>query len=239
MPVGDRPMVLGVLERAAAIGARTILSTSADPSDDELADTAARHGWEVKRGDLDDVLDRSVRALPVGARYVVRVTADCPLFDPRIGRTLVAAVRGGTVDYASNVAPPTFPDGLDCEAFTTDALRRAWREATLPSHREFTTPYLREHPELFRQWNLTHVPDLSHHRWTVDDERDLALIRAIEQRLPPDPDEATSMYAVLAILEREPGLRTLNAGTRRNEGAERAYARERERGAAGRPSGSG
>jgi spore coat polysaccharide biosynthesis protein SpsF (cytidylyltransferase family) len=228
MPIGDRPMVVRVLERAAAMGARTILTTSTDPSDDELADVAARHGWEVSRGELDDVLDRSVRALPRGALYVVRVTADCPLLDPRIGRTLIAAVRGGSVDYASNVVPPTFPDGLDCEAFTAAALRRAWEEATLPSHREFTTPYIREHPELFTQWNLVHVPDLSDHRWTVDDERDLELVRAIYQRLPSDADGATSMYAALAILERDPGLRALNAGTRRNEGAERAHARDRE-----------
>ena len=33
-------------------------------------------------------------------------------------------------DYASNVEPPSFPDGLDTEVFSAAALERAWREAT-------------------------------------------------------------------------------------------------------------
>lgn len=229
LPIAGEPMVIHVLRRAGAIGAPVLLAASRDPGDDPLVEVVRRSGWSVVRGDPDDLLDRFVTATPPGARHVVRVTADCPLFDPAIGRAVLAALRAGSADYVSNTIVPTFPDGLDCEAFTADALRRAWREARSPSEREHATPYIRDHPELFRQWNLAHVPDLSHERWTVDDARDLAFVRAVYERLDTDHERQTSMYAVLAVLAREPSLRELNAGTARNEGYRLSRERERER----------
>lgn len=221
--IGDRPMVMHVLERAARIGPPVILATSADESDDELVEIVGRAGVAVHRGSLDDVLDRFVGAVPAAARLVVRVTADCPLFDPNVGRAILEACRAGGADLVCNTIVPTFPDGLDCWAVTTDALRRAWREATLPSDREHVMPYIWRQPHLFRVWNLAHAPDLSAERWTVDDERDLAFVRAAHERLAPLGDEERmSMYAVLRALDEHPELRRINAGTERDEGYRRS-----------------
>lgn len=215
-------MVVRVIERAAAMRFPVLLATSDDATDDPLAELAARHGWRTSRGSRDDVLDRFARAIPETARWVVRVTADCPLFDPEVGRAIVRAALERNVDYASNTIVPTFPDGLDCEVFTVDALRTAAREAIGPMEREHVTPYLRAHPERFRSFNVTHDPDLSSERWTVDDARDLEFARAVYERLPlVNGRPSDSMDDVLAVLAGEPALREINRGTRRNEGLRR------------------
>ncbi len=223
MPIDDRPMVLHVLERAARVGPPVVLATSDDPEDDELAGVVTRGGYAVSRGSRDDVLDRFARALPENATDVVRVTADCPLFDPGVGRAVLAALQASEADLVCNTIVPTFPDGLDCWAVTRQALVRAAREATLPSDREHVMPYIWRQPEMFHLLNLAHHPDLSSERWTVDDERDLAFVRAVVERLARTPaDDRMSMYAVLAVLEREPDLRRMNTGTTRDEGYARS-----------------
>jgi spore coat polysaccharide biosynthesis protein SpsF (cytidylyltransferase family) len=222
LPIGDEPMVAHVIRRAEAMGFPVVLATSTDATDDPLATFAVEHGWPVSRGSRDDVLARYSRAVPETARWVVRVTADCPLFDPAVGRSVVRAAIERNVDYASNTIVPTFPDGLDCEVLTVDSLRIAATEAKDASEREHVTPFVWRHPERFRCFNVTHEPDLSNERWTVDDVRDLAFVRAVHERLPlVGGRRSDSMNDVLAVLASEPGLREINRGTVRNQGSSR------------------
>jgi len=230
MEIAGRPMVAHVVERIAATPGvdEVVLATTVDAADDALADFARAAGVACVRGSVDDVLDRfrtAVRAHPADA--VVRVTADCPLLDPAVSGQVVAEYRrrGGGLDYVSNVHPPTYPDGLDTEVFSRAALERAWREASPDSRRdrEHVTPYLWERrPERFRLANVRHGGDLSGLRWTVDDARDLAFVRAVYGALAPDGTRPFGMNDVLALLRSNPALVALNAGTRRNEGFERS-----------------
>ncbi len=197
LPIGDRPMVLHVLERAARIGPPVVVATSSDPSDDELAGVCVAAGYEVRRGSREDVLDRFVSALTADVTHVVRVTADCPLFDPEVGAAVLAAARATSVDLVLNTLPPTFPDGLDCWAVTAEALRTAWSEAVLPSDREHVLPFIWRQPERFRVLDIACVPDRSSERWTVDDERDLAFVREVERRLRSYPPRDRTSFATV------------------------------------------
>ncbi len=216
--VGGEPMIGQVMRRARSMGFPVILATTTEPDDDVLARLADAEGWAVSRGSADDVLDRFVRAVPSSSEWVVRVTADCPLFDPEVGRTVVRAAVEQRADYASNtLAPLTYPDGLDCEVVNAATLRLAAREATSSSDREHVTPYNWRNSTRFRCVNVTHESDLSNERWTVDDPRDLEFVRAVYDRLPVvggHPSE--SMSATLAVLDAEPSLRELNRGLTRN-----------------------
>ena len=225
-------MTLHVLQRAALIGPPVVLATTADSVDDELARLGASAGVRVQRGPVDDVLARFVASLPAHTRYVLRITADCPLLDPALGRAVLEILRATGVDYVSNTIPPTFPDGLDVEAFTVDALLRAADEATRASDREHVTPFIKR-SDGFRRLELAHDPNLAEHRWTVDDPSDLAFVRAVHQRLERfPPEERTSMYVVLRIVTEEPALRDLNRGTERDEGYRISVERERAEGGA-------
>jgi spore coat polysaccharide biosynthesis protein SpsF (cytidylyltransferase family) len=235
--LAGRPVLAHVVERASAIPGvdEVVVATTTVARDDALADWARGRGIACVRGSEDDVLDRFVTALAAHpADAVVRVTADCPLLDPQVAGQVVAAFLRGPepgrtvagsppLQYASNVDPPTFPDGLDTEVVAREALLAAWREARLPSDREHVTPWIRRHPERFPQVNVRAPEDLSGLRWTVDTEADLAFVRAVHERLASGR-HLFGMREVLALLRAHPELSALNAGQRRNEGYARSLA---------------
>jgi spore coat polysaccharide biosynthesis protein SpsF len=180
--LGGLPMIVFMtrrVRRARRID-RLVVATSTDHSDEPLATALADHGIECFRGSLDDVLDRYYQAaLGVGATHVVRLTGDCPLMDAELVDTALAELERGGHDYVSNLDPPTFPDGLSVEAFTMDALERAWREARLASEREHVTPWMRKPANGMRRHKMVESPDRSDLRWTVDYPDDLEHVRAL------------------------------------------------------------
>ena len=214
--LGGRPMLAHVVERAAAISGvdGVVLATTVHPRDDRLAEWARDAALPCVRGSEDDVLDRFHDVLdrhPADA--IVRVTPDCPFLDPDVSAEVVAAWRREPgIDYASNVHPPTFPDGLDTEVIARGALIAAWREARLPSDREHVTPFVWRQPGRFRQALVRGDQDLSHLRWTVDTAADLDFARAVYARLAPSGHERFAMRQLLALFAREPGLAQPNAG---------------------------
>jgi spore coat polysaccharide biosynthesis protein SpsF (cytidylyltransferase family) len=184
MPIAGRPAILFMCERvrrARSIDALCV-ATSVDPSDDPLAACVGEAGIAVHRGSLDDVLDRfSAAARAQEAGLAVRLTGDCPLIDAGLVDDVVALVAEGGCDYASNVDPPTYPDGLDVEAMTMAALAAAAAEAKLGSEREHVTLFIRNRPDRFRAGRISSPTDLSALRWTVDYADDLALVRRLAE----------------------------------------------------------
>jgi len=94
-------------------------------------------------GSENDVLDRFYKAAKkYKGENIVRITADCPLIDPKIVDDVISNFFLENVDYASNVNPPTFPDGLDVEVFKFRALKEAYIKATQSIEREHVTPFI-------------------------------------------------------------------------------------------------
>jgi glutamate-1-semialdehyde 2,1-aminomutase len=177
------------LARARRID-QIVVATSLDAVNDSLARYVEELGHEVYRGDESDVLDRYYGAAKVyGADLVVRITGDCPLIDPELVDTIVDRCVEHEADYASNVAPPTFPDGLDTEVLTFRALEVAWQEAEEPGAREHVTPFVRESGR-FRKVNVTHTQDESGERWTVDEFEDFEVVRQVFEHFHPRRDFA-------------------------------------------------
>lgn len=221
--VGGRPLLALVIERSQAIQGvdRVLVATTTAEGDRPILSLARDCGAEAFTGSEEDVLDRFYRvARAAGASTIVRVTADCPLLDPSVSSLVVARFLQGSYDYVSNTHPPTFPDGLDTEVFSFNALERAWSEARLPSEREHVTPYLWKQPDRFRIGHVEGERDLSGYRWTVDESADLAFVRAVYGRLNRQP--RFGMQQVLALLNEHPELQGLNEGAVRDAGYARS-----------------
>src|SRR5262245_19084375 len=73
----------------------------------------------------------------------------------------------------------------------------------------------------------------SNHDASLDEERDLAFVRAVYARLYR-PGEVFGWQDVEALLASEPGLATLNAGIERNAGYQRSLAADAACAEAGR-----
>jgi len=202
--IGGMPMItfmLRRLERARQID-RIVVATSYDPSDDSLCAEVERQGFNCFRGSLTDVLERFEGAASASeADVIVRLTADCPLIDADLIDAVVARLIEDSFDYVSNVDPPTFPDGLDVEAFTRAALIAASRGATDASDREHVTSFIRRNKHIFKQANIAAKFDLSALRWTVDHADDLALVRAMIASLPLGSATIADRFDFLRIIE--------------------------------------
>ncbi len=218
-PIAGIPMIGRLLERLrrAATVNEIVLATSVDPRNDPLAAYVSSLGYQVVRGSENDVLSRfHGAALTSDADVIVRITGDCPLVDPEIVDEVVRALSRDGVDYSSNVDPPTFPDGLDVEAFTRGALERAQKEVQLDSDREHVTPYIRG-GNSFRKVNSAGARDLSGERWTVDEPADFAIVERVFAHFAPRTD--FSWREVMALRDSQPEMFAGNKHLVRNEGS--------------------
>jgi spore coat polysaccharide biosynthesis protein SpsF len=203
------------LQRCAAIpGIDVVVCATSDlPQDDAIVDEARHAGTQVFRGSQDDVLARYLGAADsVGAETVLRVTSDCPLIDPTVCRAVLDLRESTGSDYASNNMPRLYPHGLDCEAFTTEALRKASVTTTLPFDREHVTPWLRRANGLRRANLLGPGWPASMHRWTLDYPEDLDFLHAVYDAL--DDPERASMQDVLSLLAGRLDILARNAARR-------------------------
>ncbi len=184
-----------------------VVATSTDPSDDAIVQWCDLHAVNCVRGSLVDVLARFRLAVEAtDAAAIVRITADCPLIDPRTVDGLVSLFIKENLDYCG--LSGDFPHGLDCEIFTRDALFAAEEEATADYDREHVTPFLKRHRDRFGTAPYAPFTGHAHERWTLDYPEDLSLLQAITERLA-EPEAATAA-AVISLLDEVPELRHLN-----------------------------
>ncbi|HPL64444.1 MAG TPA: aminotransferase class III-fold pyridoxal phosphate-dependent enzyme [Syntrophales bacterium] len=223
------PMLGRVIDRvrASRLASLTVVATSEGASDDPVEAYCRSIDIPCFRGNEDDVLDRYYRAADrFGADVIVRITADCPLIDPIVIDRVIAAYLQGSCDYASNRIRYTYPDGLDTEVFSREALAETWRSARKKAEREHVTPYIRESGR-FRVAGVECETDLSQRdmRWTVDEPADLEFVRSIFKRLGGNR-KPFGMWDVIRLLDKESRLAGSGAKTVRNEGYYRSLIEE-------------
>ncbi|WP_394828233.1 cytidylyltransferase domain-containing protein [Pendulispora albinea] len=211
-PLAGRPMLIRQLERIDSAQAvfDLVVATTTDPADDPIVETTRRAGFDVFRGHPTDLLDRHYRlAREKNADVVVKIPSDCPLIDPAaIDRVIGTFLHASGVDYASNLHPPSWPDGNDVEVMTMDALAIAHERAVRDFEREHTTPFLWDHPERFMLLNVAWETGMDYsrsHRFTVDYEEDYAFVARVYDELQTSQAPFT-LDAILALLEQKPEL---------------------------------
>lgn len=197
---------------------KVILATTSKREDDILEKIGKNLKVSVFRGSENDVLDRFYRAAKLlKVDPIIRITADCPLLDPRVCEKVIDYYLKGDYDYVSNASPPTFPDGLDTEVFSFQALEKSWKEVKLLSEREHVTPYIYRNPQIFKLGNVSSEIDFSHLRLTVDEKADLILIREIYKELYHQ-NPLFGLEEIIKLFERKPELAKINQKIARNEG---------------------
>ena len=127
--------------------------TSIEKNNLPLIRLCAELGVRVFVGSENDVLDRYYQAARLlKPDYIVRVTADCPVFDWRYLDMAIEQLEEKT-DYMGDMLE-SFPDGEDIEIIKYSALKKCWREAHMASEREHVTLYIRNHKELMRMLTI-------------------------------------------------------------------------------------
>lgn len=212
------PMLQRQLERVqrATLLSNVVVATSTDISDDPIAALCAELGINCYRGDLSDVLGRFIGALDAfPTDVVVRITADCPLISPRAIDSVIGAFLEADCDYLSNTLEPTFPDGVDIEVMSKQALREVSAISTDPLEREHVTLGIYRRPDHFSVRNYRGEQDLSDLRWTVDSPKDLEFVAWVFDSLFAN-NPHFEMADVLELLTRHPENNRTTLDAKRN-----------------------
>jgi spore coat polysaccharide biosynthesis protein SpsF (cytidylyltransferase family) len=174
LPLNGHTVIGEVLRRCKKIpGIDEVICAIPDTGEnDHLAQTASYYAT-VHAGEEHDVLRRYWTATNGRFDVVMRVTADCPLINPDLCGEVLRKLVDERADYASNIEPRTFPQGLDCEVFTMAALDAAEASGRPDEH---VTTWMRSAPGLKRVYVTN--PWTIEGRLTLDNEDDYKVICA-------------------------------------------------------------
>ncbi len=194
-----------------------IVATTVSEKDDKIEEWCTENNVHCFRGSEENVLNRyysASEAFP--SDYVVRITADDPFKEPKVIDAVVSKLIKEGYDHVTNNLPPSFPEGLDCEAFKKSALERSEKEAETAFEREHVTQYIYHHPEIFKIGNVSNEENLSYLRWTVDKDVDFEMVKAVYAHRNPANKSILLMDEILEILKTNPEIAKINSEVERS-----------------------
>lgn len=193
-----------------------ILATTTNSKDDALVSWAIEQGINYFRGSEEDVLSRYYNAsLRESADIIVRITADDPFKDYTVIDNVIELLIEGKLDFAYNNNPPSFPEGLDVEVFTMNALERAFIHASSDFEKEHVTQFFYRNKDDFKQANYCNEIDLSYLRWTIDTEIDYKMASIIYKELYKE-GKIFLMNDILSFLKNKPSIAMINSNVQRS-----------------------
>lgn len=195
-----------------------MVATTLNKEDIPIVQKVASMGKRVFTGNALDVLDRYYQAAKlIQPEYVIRITADCPVFDASLLDDAISQLKPET-DYMAALSE-TLADGLDLEIIRYDILKQAWKEARLASEREHVTMYIKNNRDQFHVQNYeSPLGNLHEERWTIDEPEDYLFIKNIYEHFEKEGKEYFDSKDILDYLNANPEVRKINQGFIRNEG---------------------
>lgn len=194
-----------------------IVATTVSEKDDKIEEWCKENNVHCFRGSEENVLNRyysASQAFP--SDYVVRITADDPFKEPKVIDAVITKLIEEGYDHVTNNLPPSFPEGLDCEAFKKSALDRSEKEAETAFEREHVTQYIYHHPDIFKIGNVSNGENLSYLRWTVDKDVDFEMVKAVYAHRNPANKGILLMDEILEILKANPEIEKINSEVERS-----------------------
>ncbi len=197
---------------------KIVIATTANVEDDAIAKLAKEINVECFRGSENDLLDRYYQcAKKYEGNIIVRVTPDDPFVDYEVVDRAIQIFLDGDYDFVTNHFEPTFPEGLDVEVYSINALKESWEKAKLLSEREHVFPYIQNNQNQFKIHNFKQDKDYSHLRWTIDHQCDFDMTEKIYSHLYKTK-QIFLQNDILELLEKYPEIAEMNSHIKRKEG---------------------
>ena len=210
MPLGESNAVQIIVDkcRANPVIDEVVVATTINPVDDELISYCLNNNIEFYVGDEENVLQRVHRAARCfDADIIVDITGDCPLVDLSPLEDWLDVLAEG-YDYISNIITRTFPDGLDLQVYTLEALNKLVKLVPEPKYQQHTGWNFTRFHEEFKLVNVQASGDLAwpELRITLDTQADYDLIHYLLDALGPNPSPAR----IIKHLKANPELLRIN-----------------------------
>ncbi len=184
--LAGKPVLERVLERCALVPFvdTTIVAFPADDASIPIYQLCNSLGVACASGSEKDVLSRIYDAATMyGIDTIIRITADCPFFDPVVAGEVLALLKAENLDYCSNVFPKrTYPKGFDVEAFSYDCLEAAHLMSKSAENREHVTLWM-QHRKGIRRANVRQKIDRSDLNLCVDFPEDIERLEKLVAKM--------------------------------------------------------
>lgn len=217
--INGKPLIWHVVNRLtfAKTIDQIVIATTVNKKDDQIETWCKENNIACFRGSENDVLNRYYSAsVAFPSDIVVRITADDPFKEPSVIDQVVNKLIGEGYDHVTNNFPPSFPEGLDCEAFTFKALEESEKTTHDSFEREHVTQYIYHNPKKFKIGNVSSEKNLSHLRWIIDQEVDFQMVKAVYAHRKPENEGILLMDEILEILESNSEIAKINSEVERS-----------------------
>ena len=215
----NKPMLQHLIERLKKIKRfdQIVVATTANKEDDVIVNLAKKLKVKYFRGSEENVMQRVMQAASsVKADVVTEITADCPILDFGIVDQILNIFLNNNADYVSNNNIRSYPDGMDVQVFSIQALKKSYKLTSSKIDREHVTLHIKRNPKIFRIINVLapshqHLPELG---LTLDEKKDYILIKKIIDHFN-DKNPFFNCYDVINFLNSNKGLLKINSNVKR------------------------
>lgn len=209
LPLGKTNLLGFLLEKLKTVrnAGGVILATTRESEDDALVAIAESLNIPTIRGAVDDVLSRYVSAIEAfDVKTVIRLTADCPLHDPKLIESALDLFKHLNTDYLSNTQVRTYPRGFDIEICKAELLQKLNSQKCTAAEREHVTLAVPKSQNFSQEGR-----DDSDWRLTVDELPDYLLVNRIVEEFE---GRRYDLKELQALLDRHPEWRAINQHVR-------------------------
>ena len=165
---------------------KIFLCTTRKKEDDKFQKVCKKHDISLFRGSANNVLKRFIDcARKNSIRTIVRITADCPLIEPKLIDRCIKLHFKRNSDYTSNILKLSYPDGLDVETINLSALIKSQNISKSLLNKEHVTYFIRS-SKIFKKNNFKNSKDYSNRRWTLDLKKDYLFLKKVLRFFSPN-----------------------------------------------------
>ena len=185
-----------------------------------------KKGINVQKGSENNVLDRYYQiAKKNKIKNIIRLTSDCPLVDYKIVERLSQSFFKKKLNHITTSS--NFAEGLDCEMFDFNTLKKIHKKAKLKSEKEHVTLFIKNNKKIFKTDKIEPKFNQSKYRFTLDESNDFIVIKKIIKKFPQiTKNEYISSEKIVNFLEKNKKINQINSNIIRNEGLLKSYKKD-------------
>lgn len=196
---------------------KIVIATTTSLDDNSVEEWCLNNSLDCFRGSENNVLERYYQAAKkFNADIIIRITADDPFKDYRLIDQAVKIIKDKNYDFVCNNSPVSFPEGLDVEVLSMDALSKSFLNSTSNFEKEHVTQYIHRNKKSFKIFNIKNFKDLSSFRWTIDTKDDYLFTIEIYNRLF-DINNIFLTEDIYQILDKNPQLLQINNAVKKSD----------------------
>ena len=158
---------------------KIFLCTTKLKNDLKFKKVCSSHNIMIFRGSNNNVLKRFVDCAKKNSiKTIVRITADCPIIDPKLIDECIKLHFNKKSDYTTNTVRHSFPDGLDVEIINLNTLIKSQKIDKTLFSQEHVTPFIRT-SKIFKKCSYKNSTNYANRRWTIDYLKDYYFLKKV------------------------------------------------------------